>query len=45
MNDKGQLGIGNELPTLEPTLITAINKPVQKIECGLKHCLALTKDY
>ena len=44
-NEKGQLGLGHEQPTWEPHAITAINKPIQKIDCGLKHCVALTKDY
>ena len=45
LNDKGQLGLGNETSTLDPQPITSIGKPVIKIDCGLKHCLALTKDY
>jgi|LauGreDrversion4_2_1035121.scaffolds.fasta_scaffold59029_1 alpha-tubulin suppressor-like RCC1 family protein len=45
LNDKGQLGVGNEIPTVEPQPVTALTKPVSKIDCGLKHCVALTKDY
>jgi alpha-tubulin suppressor-like RCC1 family protein len=44
-NDKGQLGLGNEMPTCEPSAVTSIIKPITKIDCGLKHCIALTKDY
>lgn len=44
LNDKGQLGLGNETPTLDPQQVP-INKQVHKIDCGLKHCVALTKDY
>ncbi len=44
-NDKGQLGLGNEISTTDPQPITSINKQAIKIDCGLKHCLALTKDY
>ena len=45
-NDKGQLGLGNELSTYEPSFVSALaSKQVSKIECGLKHCVALTKDY
>jgi alpha-tubulin suppressor-like RCC1 family protein len=46
LNDKGQLGHGNEFSSYEPLLISALaQKVVSKIECGLKHCVALTKDY
>lgn len=45
LNDKGQLGLGNELPTVEPTLVSSLTKVITKIDCGLKHCVALTKDY
>lgn len=44
-NDKGQLGLGNEVPTFEPTPVTTLNRTISKIDCGLKHCLALSKDY
>jgi alpha-tubulin suppressor-like RCC1 family protein len=51
MNDKGQLGIGNEAPTFEPIQLPQIGpgnkyqiKPVTKIACGLKHCLVLTNN-
>lgn len=50
MNDKGQLGIGNECPAFEPVQVPQIGptpkhtiKPVGKISCGLKHCLVMTK--
>jgi len=46
LNDKGQLGIGNEQSTYEPYLVSSlVGKVVSRIECGLKHCVALTKDY
>jgi alpha-tubulin suppressor-like RCC1 family protein len=46
LNDKGQLGIGNEASTYEPVLVSSLaGKVVSRIECGLKHCVALTKDY
>ena len=52
MNDKGQLGLGNEVPTYEPVQLQCIGpsskhliKPVTKIACGLKHCLVLTNNY
>ena len=44
-NDKGQLGHGNDTPTFEPSAVTTLSKVITKIDCGLKHCLALTKDY
>lgn len=43
-NDMGQLGLGNEISTIEPTPITSFTKQLWKIDCGLKHCLALSKD-
>ena len=50
MNDKGQLGINSEQPYhLEPVAVSSskstLSKAVQKIDCGLKHCLVLTKDF
>lgn len=45
MNEVGQLGLGNELPTIEPNLVTGLTKAVSKIDCGMKHCVAITKDY
>ena len=49
MNDKGQLGIGNESPAYDPVRIPQIGpsskhpiKPIKKIDCGLKHCLVLS---
>ena len=40
MNDKGQLGIGTEVPSLVPQQVqNLLPKSVQKIDCGLKHCL------
>lgn len=48
LNDKGQLGLGNESFTADPQLVTGGGigaKVISKIECGLKHCVALTKDY
>lgn len=52
MNDKGQLGNGNEVPTYEPYQVPSIGptakhpiKPATKIACGLKHCIVLTKNY
>ena len=44
-NDKGQLGLGTDTPTCEPALVSGLTKVVSKIDCGLKHCVALTKDY
>lgn len=44
-NDLGQLGLGHEQPVLEPMPITGISKQITRIDCGLKHCVALTKDY
>lgn len=50
MNDKGQLGINSDAPySFEPVAVSSakgtLSKAVQKIDCGLKHCLVLTKDY
>lgn len=50
MNDKGQLGINSEAPySFEPVAVSSakgnLSKAVQKIDCGLKHCIVLTKDY
>jgi len=50
MNDKGQLGIGQEVTqTFEPVAVSSskstLSKAVQRIDCGLKHVMALTKDY
>ena len=50
MNDKGQLGINSDVPySFEPVAVSSskstLSKAVQKIDCGLKHCLVLTKDY
>lgn len=44
-NEKGQLGLGHETLTADPTPVVSLVKPIQKIDCGLKHVLALTKDY
>lgn len=44
-NDKGQLGLGNEVPTFEPAPVITLNRTISKIDCGLKHCIALSKDY
>ena len=50
MNDKGQLGINQDVPySFEPVAVSSskstLSKAVQKIDCGLKHCIVLTKDY
>jgi mitogen-activated protein kinase kinase kinase 9 len=52
MNEKGQLGIGNESPAYDPVQIPQIGpsakhtiKPITKIACGLKHCLVLSNKY
>lgn len=50
MNDKGQLGINSDVPySFEPVAVSSskstLSKAVQKIACGLKHCIVLTKDY
>jgi len=50
MNDKGQLGIGQDIShSFEPVAVSSskstLSKAVQRIDCGLKHVLALTKDY
>ena len=50
MNDKGQLGINSDVPySFEPVAVSSskstLSKAVQRIDCGLKHCLVLTKDY
>lgn len=42
-NEVGQLGLGHEQPNCAPEPITSI-KGVQRIDCGLKHCVALTKE-
>ena len=44
-NDKGQLGLGNEMPTFDPYPVTGLTKSIAKIACGLKHVIALSKDY
>jgi len=51
MNDKGQLGVGNDSPAFEPIQVPQIGptakhtiKPITKIGCGLKHVLVLTKN-
>lgn len=51
-NDRGQLGIGSEVPSFEPVQLPQIGPSqrhaidaVTKIACGLKHCLVLTKSY
>jgi len=51
MNEKGQLGLGNDTPAYEPTQVPQFGptsqhliKPATKIDCGLKHCLVLTKN-
>src|SRR4051794_32326895 len=30
-NDKGQLGLGTDIPSWEPSPVTTLNKPIQKI--------------
>lgn len=50
MNDKGQLGINSDAPySFEPVAVSSskstLSKASQKIDCGLKHCLVLTKDF
>ena len=50
MNDKGQLGINSDVPySFEPVAVSSskstLSKAAMKIDCGLKHCLVLTKDY
>lgn len=50
MNDKGQLGINSDVPySFEPVAVSSskstLSKAVQRIDCGLKHCIVLTKDY
>ena len=50
MNDKGQLGINSDVQySFEPVAVSSskstLSKAVQKIACGLKHCIVLTKDY
>ena len=50
MNDKGQLGIGQEIPySFEPVVVSSskgtLSKAVYRIGCGLKHVMVLTKDY
>jgi len=50
MNDKGQLGINSDASYFfEPVAVSSakgpLSKAVQRIDCGLKHCLVLTKDY
>ena len=50
LNDKGQLGIGQEIPfAYEPVTVSSskgtLSKAVQRIDCGLKHVMVLTKDY
>lgn len=43
-NDCGQLGIGGEQKfSFVPVQVSSVSR-VQKIACGLKHCIALTKD-
>ena len=44
INDFGQLGHGNEINCYEPQPVKALNRPIWRIDCGLKHCLALSKD-
>ena len=52
LNDQGQLGLGNlvsqfdpvQIPSIGPTAQNTIS-PVNKIGCGLKHCLVLNKNY
>lgn len=50
MNDKGQLGVGSDQPFIfEPVAVSSskstLSKVVQKIACGLKHCMVITKDF
>ena len=50
MNDKGQLGINSDIPySFEPVAVSSskstLSKAVQRIDCGLKHCIVLTKDF
>lgn len=50
MNDKGQLGIGQDIPyTFDPVVVSSskgtLSKAVYRIDCGLKHVIVLTKDY
>ena len=50
MNDKGQLGINSDAPyQFDPVAVSSskstLSKAVQRIECGLKHCIVLTKDF
>jgi alpha-tubulin suppressor-like RCC1 family protein len=50
MNDSGQLGIGSDIThSFEPVAVSSskgtLSKAVQRIDCGLKHVIALTKDY
>jgi alpha-tubulin suppressor-like RCC1 family protein len=51
MNDKGQLGIGNQTPVFEPVQVSQIGptskhsiEPITKVSCGLKHCIVMTKN-
>ena len=49
MNEKGQLGLGNENPMYEPVQVPSVGprqtvRPITKISCGLKHCLVLTSN-
>jgi alpha-tubulin suppressor-like RCC1 family protein len=39
------LGLGNEVPTCDPQIVIGLSKAISKIDCGLKHCVALSKDY
>ena len=50
MNDKGQLGVGRDIThSFEPLAVSSskstLSKAVQRIDCGLKHVMVLTKDY
>ena len=50
LNDKGQLGIAQDIPyAFEPMTVSSskgtLSKAVQRIGCGLKLVIVLTKDY
>lgn len=50
MNEKGQLGIGSDVPyNFDPVPVSSskstLSKAAMRVDCGLKHCVVLTKDY
>jgi alpha-tubulin suppressor-like RCC1 family protein len=44
-NELGQLGNGDDQPTAEPGVVTALSESISKIGCGLKHWIVISTTY